>query len=187
MSLFATTSRSAATLPCDAALVYEILTDYDHFSEWLPHISQSKSLAIEGDLAIAEFEFVAPRKERFVVECIHTRNQMVLWRAIEGRVPIAQVQWDIAGAGGAASVAQCEVSLSVSGPVSLNPLRHGAGKFLDPDACLKALQGQASSFMPEIAIVGVSGEQILDLSETEDGVVCWIRGKKYVLKRESGD
>jgi hypothetical protein len=181
------TSRSAATLPCDTGLAYEILTDYDHASEWLPHIGQSKSLATEGDLAIAEFEFIAPRKERFVVECIHTRNQMVLWRAIEGRVPITQVQWDLSGAGASAGTAQCQVSMSVSGPFSLNPLRPGAGKFLNPAACLKALNGQVSSFMPEIAIAGASGEQVLDLSETEEGVVCWIRGKKYVLKQESGD
>jgi ribosome-associated toxin RatA of RatAB toxin-antitoxin module len=183
MSLFTPTLRSAATLPCDAALAYEILTDYDHFVEWLPRIGQSKALATEGELAIAEFEFVAPRKERFVVECIHTRNKMVLWRTIEGRVPIRQVEWDIAAAG----AAQCQVSLAVSGPFSPNPLRPGAGKFLNPGPCLKALQSQVSSFMPEIAVADESGEQILDLSETEEGVVCWIRGKKYVLKQESAN
>ena len=187
MSLFTSTGHSSAALPCGAAFAYEILTDYDHFSEWLPHISQSKSLATEGDLAIAEFDFVAPRNERFVVECIHTRNQMILWRAIEGRVPITQVKWDIAEGRSASGAAQCEVSMSVSGRVSLNPLQPGAGKFLDPRACLKALRNQASSLMPEIAIAGACGEQILDLSETEDGVVCWIRGKKYVLKQDSGD
>ena len=27
-----------------------------------------------------------------------------------------------------------------------------------------------------------AGEKILELAETEDGVICWIRGKKYVLQ-----
>jgi ribosome-associated toxin RatA of RatAB toxin-antitoxin module len=183
MSYFAPNRGSSAVLPCDAALIYEILTDYDHFSEWLPHIRQSKTLATEGDLAIAEFEFTAPRKERFVVECIHTRNQMVLWRAIEGRVPITQVQWEMA----APDAAHCQVSLLVSGLFSFNPLRAGPGKFLDPGNSLKALWNQAFSFMPEIVIAAGSSDEILDLSETEDGVICRIHGKKYVLKRESGD
>ena len=181
MSFFTPIRRSSAVLPCDAALVYEVLTDYDHCSEWLPHIAQSKSLATEGDLAIAEFEFLPFRRERFVVECIHTCNRLVLWRAIEGRVPITQVQWDIA----AEAATRCRVSISVSGLISLNPLRPGAGKFFDPHACLQALRSQTSSFIPEIMIAGMNGERILDLTETEDGVVCWFRGRKFVLKQES--
>jgi ribosome-associated toxin RatA of RatAB toxin-antitoxin module len=183
MSLFTPTRRAAATLRCDAALVYEILTDYDNYVEWLPHLAQSKSLATEGDLAIAEFVFAAPRKERFVVECIHTRNKMVLWRSIEGKIPVTQVEWTIAAAGDA----QSQVTLAVTGLLSLNPLQPGPGRFLNSEQCLKALQGQASSFTPEIALADESGEKILDLVETDEGVVCWIRGKKYVLRQEGAD
>ena len=170
--------RSSATLRCDPSLIYEILTDYDAYADWLPGIAQAKSLATEGDLAIAEFHFTAPRKERFVVECIHTRNKMVLWRKIEGNVPISQIEWEITSSG----AGQGQVSLAVSGAGSFNPFHAGPGKFLNASRAVKALQGQTASFVPELGIADGSGEKILELSETDDGIVCWIRGKKYVLK-----
>ena len=177
MPVFKSTQRANASLRCDAALLYEILTDYDGYVEWLPRIAQSKALATEGDLAIAEFH-TAPKKQRFVVECIHTRNRMVLWRTIEGNVSVAQVEWNIEPAG----EGQCRVSLAVERAVGWKGLITGKGRLLDAPAALQGLERQVASFLPEIAISDDAGEKILELSETEDGVVCWIRGKKYVLK-----
>jgi hypothetical protein len=34
-------------------------------------------------------------------------------------------------------------------------------------------------------VAGEEGERILELLETGDGFVCWVRGKKYVLTPES--
>jgi len=178
MSLLKSTQRANANLPCDAALLYEILTDYDGYVEWLPRIAQSKALATEGDLAIAEFHAAGAKKQRFVVECIHTRNRMVLWRTIEGEVPIAQVEWSIEPAG----ENQCRVSLAVERAAGWKTFFSGGGGLLNATAALKGLAAQVASFVPEIAIADAGGEKILELSETEDGVVCWIRGKKYVLK-----
>ena len=181
MSLLSPTRRSVAVLPCDPSLLYDVLTDYDNYTEWLPHISQSKTLAREGDLAIAEFELTPPRKEKFVIECIHTRNKMVLWRTISGKIPIAEVEWTIAGSG----EGQSQVTLVVTGKFPWNSLIPRYRRFLNPGRCLKALQSQISTFMPEIALTDEAGEKILDLAETEQGVICWIRGKKYVLKPET--
>ena len=178
MPLFKSTQRAGANLRCDAALLYEILTDYDACLEWLPGISQSKALATEGDLAIAEFHAAAPKKQRFVVECIHTRNKMVLWRTIEGDVPVVQVEWSIESAG----EKECRVSLAVERAVAWKGLLAGSGRLLDARGALKGLEAQVASFVPEIAIAGAAGEKILELFETEEGVVCWIRGKKYALK-----
>ena len=183
MSFLTPTRRSTATLRCDAGLLYEILTDYDSYVEWLPRISQSKSLATEGDLAIAEFHLANAKKDRWVVECIHTRNKMVLWRTIEGKVPVTQVEWTMEPAG----EGQSRVSLAVERRFQWSNLLPGTGKFLNTPAVLKSLQGQVSSFLPEIALADEEGEKILELSETEEGVVCWIRGKKYVLKETSPD
>jgi hypothetical protein len=47
------------------------------------------------------------------------------------------------------------------------------------------LLSQVSTFLPELAVRDEEGEKILELVETDEGVVCWIRGKKYVLKPES--
>ncbi|MND05905.1 hypothetical protein D3C83_269640 [compost metagenome] len=49
---------------------------------------------------------------------------------------------------------------------------------------MNRLQGQLATFMPEIALADESGDRILELMETEEGVVCWIRGKKYVLQED---
>ena len=173
--------RSTVTLGCDAGLLYEILTDYDNYVEWLPQLSQSKSLATEGDLAIAEFHLSNAKKDRFVVECIHTRNQMVLWRTIEGKIPVTQVEWTIEAAGAGES----RVNLAVERSFQWSSLFSTAGKLLNPPAALISLRGQVSTYLPEMALSDEEGERILEISETEDGVVCWIRGKKYILTEES--
>src|SRR3990172_9891292 len=135
MSLLTPTRRAAASLRCDAGLLYDILTDYDTYAEWLPRLAQSKALAIEGDLAIAEFHLAGTKKVRFVVECIHTRNKMVLWRTIEGKVPVTQVEWTMEPAG----EGQSRVNLAVERRFQWSSLFFAAGKFLHPAACLKAL------------------------------------------------
>ena len=181
MSLLTTTKQSATVFDCDPSLLYDILTDYDTYAEWLPLIAQSKSLAKEGDLAIAEFELPPPQKEKFVIECIHTRNKMVLWRTIGGTIPISQVEWTIAPSGEGHS----QVTLAVLGRVNWTSFVPRYRQFLNPSRCLKALQSQISTVLPEIALSSEEGEKILELSETDQGVVCWIRGKKYILKPDS--
>lgn len=173
------------SVPCDAGLVYDVLTDYESYAEWLPMVVASKTLAREGDLAIAEFELSTPKKDKFDFECIHTRNKMVLWRTLGGRLPVAQAEWMISGAGGS-----CEVTLAVTGKIHWGQFLPGARNFLSPRQCVRALQSQLSTFLPEsgapdLAIRNEAGEKILELAETEDGVICWIRGRKYVLQPDA--
>ena len=174
--------KSETVLGCDPSLLYDVLTDYDGYAEWLPQVAQSKALAREGDLAIAEFDLSQPSKERFVIECIHTRNKMVLWRAIGGNIPIYEVEWTISPSG----ESQTKVTLAITTRTNWNSLLPKYRRFLDPPKCLKALERQISTFAPEMAVTDEEGERILELAETEEGVVCWIRGKKYVLKPETG-
>jgi hypothetical protein len=35
-----------------------------------------------------------------------------------------------------------------------------------------------------MALTDQDGEKILEISETDEGMVCWIRGKKYILTEE---
>src|SRR4030081_3252932 len=63
----------------EPATVYDILTDYDNYLDWFPVTNHSKLMVKEGDdLAIAEFECVKPSGAKLTMECIHTRNEMVL-------------------------------------------------------------------------------------------------------------
>jgi ribosome-associated toxin RatA of RatAB toxin-antitoxin module len=180
MSLLTSTRKASMSFDCGAGLLYDVLTDYDGYAEWLPRVAQSKLLAREGDLALAEFEVNLPPKERFVIECIHTRNKMVLWRTIGGNIPVLQVEWNIAGSGDN----KAEVSLAVTTGCQKNSLIPKYRNFLDPKRSVKALLSQVAVFLPELAVTDEGGEKVLELVETEDGVVCWIRGKKYVLKPE---
>ena len=176
MGLFTFTKRSSKLFPGDPGLLYEVLTDYDVYSEWMPLIGRSKLLAKEGDLAIAEFELLLPPKDLFVVECIHTKNKMVLWRTIRGRVPISEVRWDIEP--GADN--QTRVSLVIEGKMSWARFVRAYSRFITTSRWMKALQSQISAFLPQ-ADTGDEGEKILEIAETSEGLVCWMQGKKYLL------
>jgi ribosome-associated toxin RatA of RatAB toxin-antitoxin module len=178
MGLIDFTKRASGTLPCEASLLYDVLTDYDAYSEWLPFITQSKLLAREGDLAIAEFELANPKGEKFAIECIHTRNKMVLTRRISGAVPISQVEWTLE----AASTGSTQVTVELQGSGLWKRLLRGYGGLTDGNNWLRSLQRQAATFTGGMAIEGEGGEKIIEILEGEEGLVCWIRDKKYILQ-----
>jgi len=177
MSLTTFRKTGSASLPCDPSVAYEILIDYDGYSEWLPWLAASKLLAKEGDLAIAEFELGFGAREKYAVECIHTRNRMVLTRTISGRVPVRQFEWllEPSGAGG------CKVVLNLEGRNSWQRFVPAYGCLIRPAACLKRLELQAASYSTDLAVQDASGERLFELMETEQGMVCTYRGKKYTL------
>jgi hypothetical protein len=87
--------RSASAIPGDPALLYEILTDYEQLGEWMPRIAGGKLLAREGDLVLAELELKGGEASRFSMECIHSKDQMVVWRPIENKISVAEVSWEM--------------------------------------------------------------------------------------------
>lgn len=176
MGLFTFTKRSSQMFPCDPSLLYEVLTDYDTYAEWMPLVGKSKLLAREGDLGIAEFELLRPPKDMFVVECIHTKNKMVLWRTIRGKVPISEVRWDFEPSGNE----QTRITLTIEGKTSLAWFEPAYRKFMTTSRWLKALQSQISAFLPQ-AVMDEDGEKILEIAETSEGLICWMQGKKYLL------
>ncbi len=177
MAFLAYTNKASIVFPCESSLPYEVLTDYDGYCEWMPFVLTSKLLAKEGDLAIAEFEMIRPSKEKFALECIHTRNKMVLTRTISGKLPVSQFEWIIKASGDK----QCEVTLTIHAKANWHRLVPAYRIFMNASKCLGALQSQISCFCPDIAIPDGQGERIIELAETEQGLVCWIRGKKYIL------
>ncbi len=177
MALLTYTRKASVVLSCDPSMPFEILTDYDTYCEWMPFVIKSKLLAKEGDLAIAEFEVSHPNKDKFALECIHTKNKMVLTRRISGKMPVSQFEWIIKASG----ERQCEVTLTLQAEANWHRLIPAYRIFMNASKCLGALQSQISCFCPDIAVPDGEGEKIIELSETEQGLVCWIRGKKYIL------
>jgi ribosome-associated toxin RatA of RatAB toxin-antitoxin module len=176
MALLAPFSKADATIAAEPSVVYEILTDYDAYLEWVPLVTQSKLLAVEGDLALAEVEVGKPFSDKLVFECIHDKNRQVLARAISGSLPVAKIEWNIEPAGDK----QSKVSVSIAGKSNWHWALPGWRKLLGAQRYLTALQGQAGSYS-EIS-VSSGGETILDLMDTSEGMVLVYRGQKYTLQ-----
>jgi ribosome-associated toxin RatA of RatAB toxin-antitoxin module len=177
MSILRLSSRASATLPCEASLIFELLTDYDGYSEWMPLVTHSKLLAREGDLALAEIGISQPHPDKLVFECIHDKNRSVLGRAIGGTLPISRIEWTLEPAG-----TQTKVSVLLEGKTDWHWLLPAYRKAMHAEQYLEAIQGQVSAFSPDLLISGASGETILDLMETGEGLVLVFRGRKYTLQ-----
>jgi ribosome-associated toxin RatA of RatAB toxin-antitoxin module len=177
MGLTNFTRSASAVIPCEASLIYEILTDYDAYSDWLPTVAQSKLLAREGDLAIAEFDLASPKGDKYTFECIHTRNKMVLTRRISGKAPVTQVEWKLQAEGNQST----RVTIELQGH-GFMPAMPSYRRFADGSGWLKSLQAEAASASPGISVESEGGELIVEIAETEEGLFCWLKGKKYILQ-----
>ena len=161
-------------IPVGAEVVYEILTDYNTYGEWVPHVSKGRTLAVEGELAIAEFH-LAGGAETLQMECIHSRNRQVIGRLLSGDTSLHKLEWNLQPHG-----AGCRVELSAEyrwTQQTLNPL---SSKAFKAQELFDALKTHASAFSMEAVLV--EGEKIIDLMETPDGLILWLRGKKYLCQ-----
>ncbi len=161
--------------PCDAELVYEILTDYDRYKEWVPFVRESALLAEAGELAIASLDVTKQSEVHVSLECIHTENRGVLCRVVEGEISLKSVEWNLEPAG----EQRCRVTFEIEGPALL-PLGTGRN-FADAEQLLDALLSFAGSYLPELAVEGERGEVVLEIFEGEDGLTCWFNGRQYQM------
>src|SRR3981081_1788035 len=131
----------------EPATVYDIITDYDNYLDWFPVTSHSKLLVKEGDdLAIAEFEFDKPAGAKLTMECIHTKNEMVLNRRISGDVPLLRLQWNLPPqAGGTSVTLRTEMDFT-----NWRMYIPGAAKDFKHHTFLKALEGRVNAFSSEL-------------------------------------
>lgn len=177
MDLFTALKVSSVQLACEPSLAYEILIDYDAYSEWFPLIASSRLLAKEGDLAIAEFEMKPPGKGKFVMECIHGKNRLVLTRIISGWHPASQFEWKLE----TVDSKNCRITLAIEATRNWRRPERAYRQLVKPETFLGAIQAQISAFAPEISSTAENGEKIFEIVDTGQGLVCWIQGKKYAL------
>jgi len=173
---FAPLAPANMIMKAEPATVYDILTDYDNYLEWFPFTNHSKLLVKEGDdLAIAEFEFGKPAGAKLTLECIHTKNEMVLNRRISGSMPVARVQWNLASqAGGTSVTLRTEMDLK-----NWRLLVPGMAQSFANHALIKALEGRVNAFSSEMQSEG--GRKFLEIIQTNDYLEIWFMGKKYKL------
>jgi ribosome-associated toxin RatA of RatAB toxin-antitoxin module len=173
-SLRAATARGI--IPCAPELVYKALSDYDAWQEWLPSLATSRLLTREGTLAIVELMLAGKGAQPLILECVGTPAKSVQARVIEGRSRLREIEWHIE----AAEPGACSVAVTVRksmGPRLLNP---ASWPVLPAARCVAALTAWVAAANPGPETVP-GGENLFELWETEAGLVCWIRGKKYRL------
>ena len=173
---FTPLAPASVALKAEPATVYDILTDYDNYLDWFPLTNHSKLLVKEGDdLAIAEFEFDRPAGAKLTLECIHTRNELVLHRRISGNMPIIRVQWNLAAYPGGTSVTlRTEMDFK-----NWRILIPGMAQNFVHQALIKALEGRVNAFASEMQSEG--GRKFLEIIQTNDYLEIWFMGKKYKL------
>src|SRR5260370_38702574 len=158
------------------AIVYDILTDYDNYMDWFRVTNHSKLMVKEGDdLAIAEFEFEKPAGAKITMECIHTRNEMVLNRRMSGNMPVLRLQRNLAPQAGGTSVSlRTEMDFT-----NWRMLVPGTAKVFGHHALLKALEERVNAYASEMQSDG--GRKFLEIVQTNDFLEIWFMGKKYKL------
>jgi len=176
LNKFAPLAPANVVLKAEPATVYDILTDYDNYLEWFPFPNHSKLLVKEGDdLAIAEFEFGKPDGAKLTLECIHTKNEMVLNRRISGSMPVMRLQWNLAAqAGGTSVTLRAEMDLK-----NWRLLIPGMAQTFGNQPLIKALEGRVNAFSSEMQSEG--GRKFLEVVQTNDYLEIWFMGKKYKL------
>ncbi|HWC95869.1 MAG TPA: SRPBCC family protein [Candidatus Sulfopaludibacter sp.] len=169
--------QSTLLIPGDAALLYEVLTDYARLPEWLPQVTAAKLLAREGDLVLAELELAGGEATRVSMECIHSKDKEVSWLPVEEEIPITGIQWGLEPAAGG----QCSVSLRVERPVSVARFSSAWRSLMEPAECLEALKNHVEIFLPDGILAQSGCERVLEIVETDQGMICWLRGRKYKM------
>lgn len=169
--------RASVTLPCEPVVAYDVLSDYGTYADWMPGVASSNVLARETNFAITEMEFNARPSHKFTLECIHAPTQMVLARSLTGHALKLKLEWKITPA----APGECNVTLTVVGPVYFTVMFGGYAKFMSPAATLRALRAQVSTFASALP----TGEVLIEIAESEEGLVCTYKGKKYKMEPAS--
>jgi ribosome-associated toxin RatA of RatAB toxin-antitoxin module len=177
MPVFSSSKRVTVELPCDAALAFEILTDYDTYDEWMPEVTESRLLAREGDLAIADFAVAWSKADRIAIECIHDKDRMVLTRTIGGSLPPSKLEWHLAPAGPGRS----KLTLEAQPQSAWQWVLPGLRRYLDTGRLIKALLERISVFGGADSPIVPGAERLLQIVQSGDDLMLWYQGKKYKM------
>jgi ribosome-associated toxin RatA of RatAB toxin-antitoxin module len=178
---FPATRTASRTLGTDPALLWDILSDYAGWTEWLPLVSASTVTARESNFARVDVELAAFPGRKISTEALHTPNSRVLMKSIRGEDPEFILDWTLTPAGPG------QTTVAVKCIWVHTPANFKAGvSALNPDLWLSALANQAASYTADPATGPQDPSTLLEIYETEgEGLICWYRGKKYEMKAVS--
>jgi hypothetical protein len=154
-------------ISCDPSLAWDILSDYATWTQWMPKVNKSLQTAREANFARVELE-IAGRS--MPAECIHTADSKVLVKSRSGQMPEFVLDWSISPGGEGRTL----IAVKCTGLPALKPER-----------LLDAFSARAAGFASDPNTGPTDPATILEIYETEQGLMCWYRGKKYEMKAVS--
>jgi hypothetical protein len=164
---------ASATFPCSPEVISEGLADYDAWCEWFPRVTASRVLIREDVLAVIELDLAG---ETITLECTWFDRNTLLARTIQGKTPLRSLRWSIESAG----TGHALVTVKVAARAGLHLFRPAQRAVVSPKSHLEALRSwmEATGSGPDAE---GNADSIFELWETEQGLVCRIRGEKYTL------
>ncbi len=166
-------------------LLFAILTDYDRYREWLPGIEQSRVLAREGDIVVAEFKAPHYGRELVALEFIHSPPVSIFYSQVEhyGKPDIAG-RWEL-------SEPEGRTGVGVKAAVRLNtPLFNFRSRRLmraSLEEALAALAKRSAALATgEVAEVPAARRKILEVLRRPQGIEIWYLGESYMLSKVRG-
>ena len=181
MKLFHRKVDAAAEFSCPAQLLFEVLTDYDNYTDWFPNISGSALAAQAGEVAIALLDLAAPYKGQIAMESVHTANSSVITRFLNAGTDAETIEWDLEEL----PEGRSRATLTIEGYTSL-PLGSGRMGLLDARRMLSALRSYMLVFSSGVAADGSDGELLVEIVETPNGLTCWWKGRQYEMRPVAG-
>ncbi|HXJ38451.1 MAG TPA: SRPBCC family protein [Bryobacteraceae bacterium] len=166
--------KATSTLLCEPAVVYDVLSDYGTYAEWMPIVRSSQVMSRETNFAIIDLEFSASPAKKVTLECLHAPTQMVISRSLLGSSPAMKLEWRITSP----EPGKSEVTLTVTGPLFYLFLLGGYSKLMSPRTTLRALGAQAATFGSNAP----AGEVLIEITESEEGLMCTYKGKRYKME-----
>jgi hypothetical protein len=171
---------ASRTIDCDSALAWDILSDYTAWPEWLPLVSQATQLAREANFAHVDVELRPFRGRKVSIECMHAPNSRDLVKSLAGQDPEFILDWTLAAAGAAQTLVTVKC-IWVHTPSNVKATLRS----LNPERWLDGLASQASSFAGDFTAGPSDPSTVMEIHETEEGLICWFKGKKYEMKAVS--
>ncbi|MDH3744377.1 MAG: SRPBCC family protein [Acidobacteriota bacterium] len=164
---------------------FAVLSDYASYRDWMPDVLESRLLASEGDVAVAEFFVPEVGPSKFVLEFIESSPDWLKYQQVDRyRHAGLSGRWDLEEAdGGAGVVVRASQSLS-TGVFRIGRrkrMQHGLEKTLE------ALQERALRLAAHVASGGyLEKRKILELSKTGDRLRIDFEGKTYDFVQRTG-
>lgn len=169
-------ARASITLDARAVEVYGLLTEYERYSDWLPGVVDSRTLAREGDITVVEIS-LADRS--LTLEAIASPPHGVEFSTVdEPRRRALAGGWQLTPDASGKSVT---LEARLRQHTRLLDLRARRRMRHTLEAALMAARQQVARVIRQVPPTGVMRRKILEVVRHGDGFRVWIEGARYEL------